>query len=63
MSIQENVNTSIQNNFNYYNKNKEKDNIYYVDEEENEYRLGEKIKSEKVSDDELKELEDYFKKL
>lgn len=41
--------------------NKEKDNIYYVDEERNEYWHEEKIKTEKMPDDELKELEDYFK--
>lgn len=64
-SIQENTYTSVQNNFNHYNKykNKEKDNIYYVDEEGNEYWHGEKIKTEKMPDEELKELEDYFKNL
>jgi len=64
-SIQENTYTSVQNNFNHYNKykNKEKDNIYYVDEEGNEYWHREKIKTEKMPDEELKELEDYFKNL
>lgn len=65
-SIQENVNASIQNNFNYYNKykNNKKDilnDIYSVDEEGNEYCHGIKIESEKMTDKEVKELENILK--
>lgn len=65
-SIQENTNASIQNNFNYYNKykNNKKDilkDIYSVDEEGNEYWYGVKIESEKMTDEEVKELEDLLK--
>jgi len=62
-SIQENTNASIQNNFNHYNKykNNKKDmlnDIYSVDDEGNEYWHGVKIESEKMTDEEVKELED-----
>lgn len=65
-SIQENINTSIQNNFNHdnkYNKNKKDilDNIYSVDDKGNEYWHGVKIESEKMTDEEVKELEDLLK--
>lgn len=65
-SIQENVNASIQNNFNHYNKykNNKKDilnDIYSVDNEGNEYWHGIKIESEKMTDEEVKELEDILK--
>ena len=48
-SIQRNANTSIQNNFNHYNKNKKDilDKIYYVDEFGIEYWHGEPTKSKK----------------
>lgn len=64
--IQENANASIQNNFNHYNKykNNKKDilkDIYSVDEEGNEYWHGRKIESEKLTDEEVKELEDFLK--
>lgn len=66
MRIQENVNASIQINFNHYNKyrNNEKDilkDIYSVDEKGNEYWHGKKIESEKMTDEEVKELEDFLK--
>lgn len=65
-SIQENTNASIQNNFNRYNKykNNKKDilnDIYSVDDEGNEYWHGVKIESEKMTDEEVKELEDLLK--
>ncbi len=65
-SIQENVNASIQNNFNHYYKykNNKKDilnDIYSVDDEGNEYWHGVKIESEKMTDEEVKELEDLLK--
>lgn len=66
-SIQENANASIQNNFNHYNKykNNKKDilnDIYSVDDEGNEYWHGVKIESEKMTDEEVRELEDLLKK-
>lgn len=66
MSIQENINTSIQNNFNHNNKysNKKKDilnNIFYVDEDGNEYWHGKKIESQEVTEEEIKELENLLK--
>ena len=65
MSIQENVNSIIQNNFNHDNKykNNKKDilnDIYTVDNEGNEYWHGVKIESEKMTDEEVKELEDLL---
>lgn len=53
-SIQRNANTSIQNNFNHYNKyNKNKrdilDKIYYVDEFGIEYWHGEPIESKEAT--------------
>jgi len=65
MSIQENVNASIQNNFNHDNKykNNKKDilnSIYTVDEEGNEYWHGVKIESEKMTYEEVKKLEDLL---
>ena len=65
ISIQENTNASIQNNFNHYNKYKNNkknilDNIYSVDDEGNEYWHGVKIESEKMTDEEVKELEDLL---
>lgn len=65
-SIQENANASIQNNFNHYNKykNNKKDilkDIYSVDDEGNEYWHGVKIESEKMTDEEVRELEDLLK--
>ena len=61
-SIQRNANTSIQNNFNHYNKhNRNKkyilDKIYYVDEDGNEYRHGEPIESKEATKEEQKEME------
>lgn len=68
MRIQENINASIQNNINHYNKYKYKNNkkdilkyIYSVDEEGNEYWHEKKIESEKMTDEEVKELEDFLK--
>lgn len=61
-SIQENANASIQNNFNHYNKYKNnKKDIYSFDDEGNEYWHGVKIESEKMTDEEVKELEDFLK--
>ena len=65
-SIQENINTSIQNNFNHNNKynNKKKDilnNIFYVDEDGNEYWHGKKIESQEATEEEMKELENLIK--
>ena len=65
-SIQENANASIQNNFNHYSKYKNNkkdilDNIYSVDDEGNEYWHGVKTESEKMTDKEVKELEDILK--
>lgn len=65
-SIQENANASIQNNFNHYNKykNNKKDilnDIYSVDDEGNEYWHDVKIESEKMTDEEVKKLEDLLK--
>lgn len=64
-SIQENTYASIQNNFNCYNKykNNKKDilnDIYTVDDEGNEYWHGVKIESEKMTVEEVKELEDLL---
>lgn len=64
-SIQENTYASIQNNFNCYNKykNNKKDilnDIYTVDDEGNEYWHGIKIESEKMTVEEVKELEDLL---
>ncbi len=66
ISIQENANASTQNNFNHYNKykNNKKDilnDIYSVDDKGNEYWHGVKIESEKMTDGEVKELEDLLK--
>lgn len=66
MRIQENTNASIQNNFNLYNKykNNKKDilnDIYSVDDEGNEYWHGKKIELEKMTDQEVKELENFLK--
>lgn len=63
--MKENVNASIQNNFNYDNKykNNKKDilkDIYTTDDEGNEYWHGVKIESEKMTDEEVKELEDLL---
>ena len=65
-SIQENANASIQNDFNHYNKykNNKKDilkDIYSVDDKGNEYWDGVKIESEKMTDEEVRELEDLLK--
>lgn len=65
-SIQENANASIQNNFNHYSKyknNKEDilNDIYSVDDEGNEYWHDVKIESEKMTDEEVKKLEDLLK--
>ena len=62
MSIQGNISTSVQNNFNYYNKyNKNKrdilDKIYYVDEFGIEYWHGEPIESKEATKEEQEEME------
>lgn len=63
--IKENANTSIQNNFNHYNKYNNKKNIYNdvykVDENGNEYWHGKKIESQKMTDEEIKEIENLLK--
>lgn len=61
-SIQRNANTSIQNNFNHYNKyNRNKkdilDKIYYIDEFGIEYWHGEPIESKETTKEEQKEME------
>ena len=65
-NCEKNNSKSIQNNFNHYNKykNNKKDilnDIYSVDDEGNEYWHGVKIESEKMTDEEVKELEDLLK--
>ena len=65
-SIQENINTSIQNIFNHNNKysNNKKDilnDIFYVDEDGNEYWHGKKIESQEATEEEIKELENLLK--
>ena len=65
-SIQENINTSIQNNFNHNNKysNNKKDilnDIFYVDEDGNEYWHGKKIESREATKEEIIELENLLK--
>ena len=66
ISIQGNINTSIQNNFNHdnkYNKNKKDilDKIYYIDENGVEYWHGVPIESKKVSVEEQEEMEILLK--
>ncbi len=66
ISIQGNINISIQNNFNHYNKyNKNKkdilDKIYYIDENGVEYWHGVPIESKKVSVEEQEEMEILLK--
>lgn len=66
ISIQGNINISIQNNFNHYNKyNKNKkdilDKIYYTDENGVEYWHGVPIESKKVSVEEQEEMEILLK--
>ena len=61
-SIQGNINTSIQNNFNLDNKyNKKKndilDKIYYVDDNGIEYWHGKPIESKQTTIEEQEELE------
>ena len=65
-SIQGNINTSIQNNFNHDNKyNKKKrdilDKIYYVDEFGIEYWHGEPIESKEATMEEQEEMENLLK--
>ena len=62
ISIQENINTSIQNNFNHDNKyNKKKkdiiDNIYYIDNNGVEYWHGKPIESKEATMEEKEEME------
>ena len=58
-SIQGNINTSIQNNFNHYNKKKNDilDKIYYVDDNGIEYWHGKPIESKEATIEEQEELE------
>ena len=65
-SIQGNINTSIQNNFNHDNKfNKKKkdilDKIYYVDEFGIEYWHGKPIESKEATMEEQEEMENLLK--
>ena len=65
-SIQRNANTSIQNNFNHYNKyNRNKkdilDKIYYVDENGIEYWRGIPIESSVATMEEQEEMENLLK--
>lgn len=66
ISIQENINTSIQNNFNHDNKyNKKKkdiiNKIYYVDDNGIEYWHGKPIESKEATGEEQKEMETLLK--
>ena len=65
MSIQGNINTSVQNNFNHDNKyNKKKDiidKIYYVDENGIEYWHGIPIESSVATIEEQEEMENLLK--
>ena len=65
MSIQGNINTSVQNNFNHDNKyNKKKDiidKIYYVDENGIEYWHGIPIESSVATTEEQEEMENFLK--
>ncbi len=61
-SIQGNINTSIQNNFNHDNKYNKKENdildkIYYVDDNGIEYWHGEPIGSKEATIEEQEEME------
>ena len=65
-SIQRNANTSIQNNFNHYNKyNRNKkdilDKIYYVDDNGVEYWHGKPIESKEATMEEQEEMENLLK--
>ena len=65
-SIQVNINASIQNNFNHYNKyNKKKndilDKIYYVDDNGIEYWHGIPIESSVATTEEQEEMENLLK--
>ena len=55
--IQENINTSIQNNFNYDNNKKKKDNIYYIHNNGVEYWHGKSIESKEATMEEKEEME------
>ena len=59
ISIQGNINTSIQNNFNHDNKynKKKKDNIYYIDNNGVEYWHGKSIESKEATIEEQEEME------
>ena len=64
--IKENMNTSINKNFNQYNKynNKKKNiinEIYTCDEEGNEYWNGKKIELKEATQEEIEELENLLK--
>ena len=66
ISIQGNINTSIQNNFNHdnkYNKNKKDilDKIYYIDKNGIEYWHGVPIESKEASVEEQEEMEILLK--
>ncbi len=66
ISIQENINTSIQNNFNHdnkYNKNKKDilDKIYYVDENCVEYWHGIPIEPSVATKEEQEKMENLLK--
>jgi hypothetical protein len=66
ISIKENANTSIQNNFNHDNKyNNKRNNIIpnpiSYDEEGNEYWHGKKIESQEATKEEIEEMENLLK--
>lgn len=56
-SIQGNINTSIQNNFNHDNKNDILDKIYYIDDNGIEYWHGKPIESKEATMEDQEEME------
>ena len=58
--IKDNLNTSVQSNFNHYNKNKINE-IYYKDKLGNEYWNGKLIEKEEATKQEIEELENLLK--
>ena len=58
--IKDNLNISVQSNFNHYNKNKINE-IYYKDKLGNEYWNGKLIEKEEATKQEIEELENLLK--